>query len=57
VSGELQAALDKIAQEKELLAQLLRPLVREDDRRSPFSWLDPDDAVLMPGLDRLRSDR
>jgi hypothetical protein len=61
VSGELQAALDKIAQEKELLAQLLRPLTRpahgEDDRRSPFSRLDPGDAVLMPDLDHLRSDR
>jgi hypothetical protein len=44
VSGQLTAALDKIAEEKELLAQLLRPLPRpaniDDDRRWPPSRLD-----------------
>jgi hypothetical protein len=38
VSGELQTALDRLAQERALLAQLLRPLTRpatgEDEQRA-----------------------
>jgi hypothetical protein len=39
VSGELQAALDRIAQDRSLLAQLLRPLTRPDKERvSASPW-------------------
>ncbi|MDR1935832.1 MAG: hypothetical protein LBS49_09710 [Candidatus Accumulibacter sp.] len=61
VSDELRAMLANIAQEKALLAQLLRPLNppagADDDKRTPFARLDTDGAIRRPGLDRLRPGR
>ena len=60
VSGELAAALDRLAQEKELLAQLLRPLNRpanDEEQRSALPRLDAAGTTLTPGHDRLRPSR